>query len=696
VPVDEDVAARALASLPGVAVLVFDRDLHCVLAAGDELRRHGWEADLIVGRGAADVLPASVAAEVRAALDGSAATRAEPRLADADAGYEFRCVPVCGPDGDIVEAVATFAAQPPIARASRADTALVPPTSAHRTAFPCTIEQLEGTFEQAPIGMALVGVDGRWLRVNRSLCEMTGYSQAELLAMTFRDLMHPDDLDADLGLVGELVVGNRRCYATEKRYFRKDGEQGWMNLAVALVRDAGGAPEYFISQFEDVSERKRSEERLVSLAEHDPLTGLLNRRRFERDLEQRVERCHRYGEQAAVMMIDLDNFKYVNDAFGHSAGDQLLKEAARALRDGARDGDHVARLGGDEFAIIAEHATPAAALELANRLVAAIRRHPVAIGEKTVRTTASIGVVPIDGAAPSAETVLIAADAAMYDAKAAGRNRAALGSHDAADYSGASAGVRWSEILRRALDRGELVLFTQPLVPVTGGGAPWHEVLLRLRRDGGELAEPAAFLYHAERFGLMSEIDRWVIRESCRLLGSGAFGRAGLSINVSAQSLADDDLVGYVQSELAAAGVCGERLMFELTETEALRDLGHAQRAASGLQRLGCRVALDDFATGFGSLSYIKSLPFDVLKIDGEFIRNLTTNKTDQLIVHAVVDLARGLGKHTVAEFVTDRATLELVRELGVDFAQGFHVGRPRPAPSAGLGGGARRNAAAT
>jgi diguanylate cyclase (GGDEF)-like protein/PAS domain S-box-containing protein len=652
-------AARALASLPGTAVLVYDRRLRCLLAAGEAPALLGCDPDLIVGRAAAEALPADLYGRLepllRSALRGQTDEVEDVGPVDGDARYRVEVAPVSAEDGEVIGAMA-------ICRN-------------------VTMERFEVTFGEAPIGMALVGLDGRWLRVNRALCEITGYDEAELLGLTFQEITHPDDLDADLGLLGELIVGNRRHYSIEKRFFGKGGDEAWVNVSVSLVHDADGVPEYFISQIEDISGRKRMQEQLVTLTERDDLTGLLNRRRFERELEQQFERCRRYGERAAVMMVDLDNFKYVNDAFGHSAGDRLLETVAGAIRGCSRNSDHVARIGGDEFAIVAAHVTPAAALELAERLTDVVRNHPVTFGGRTIHTTASIGVCPIDARAESAEAALVAADAAMYDAKAAGRNRAVLLGQADGGRHGASAGIQWSTTLRRAIDGDGLVLLTQPLVPVDGGSPEWHEVLLRLRDEDCTLVTPAAFVYHAERFGLMAEIDRWVIRQACRLLASDAYGPAGLSVNLGAQSVSDPGLLDYIESEIADAGIGGERLMFELTETEALAHLERAKRLARGLRRLGCSIALDDFATGFGSLSYVKSLPFDVIKIDGDFIRNLAENRADQLIVRAVVDIAHGLGKRTVAEYVADRETLELVRDAGVDLAQGFYVGRPGPAP---------------
>ena len=281
-------------------------------------------------------------------------------------------------------------------------------------------------FADAPIGMALVGLDGSFLRVNRALSALTGYSEAELLERTFQEITHPEDLEADLGHIQDLLHGAISFYAMEKRYYTADGRLIWVNIHVSLVRAPDGTPEHFITQIEDVSEGKRMLAELRRLAEHDPLTGLWNRRRFEEELERQIGRCRRYGERAALLVVDLDNFKQVNDTIGHRAGDDLLCAATEAMRARLRATDALARLGGDEFAVLLVNVTEDLAARLAEELAEAIRSRPVIVRDREIATTASIGVALVEASVESADAALIAADNAMYEAKAAGRDRTSL------------------------------------------------------------------------------------------------------------------------------------------------------------------------------------------------------------------------------------------------------------------------------
>jgi diguanylate cyclase (GGDEF)-like protein/PAS domain S-box-containing protein len=288
-------------------------------------------------------------------------------------------------------------------------------------------ERFRQAFSNAPIGLALVSPDGRFLQVNQALCDIVGHSREQLLTKTFQDITHPDDLEADLEYVRQVLDGELRRYQLEKRYLHGSGRTVWINLSVSLVRDSKSKPRYFISQIEDITERKETQKRLEYLADHDPLTGLFNRRRFDEELARQVAYSDRYGSTAAVLLLDLDNFKEVNDTLGHGTGDELLKGVVELLEGRLRKTDVVARLGGDEFAILLAEADEEQARRLAEELVVAIREHPfVALGEE-VRTTASIGVAPIDGGRVSTPAgLLMDADLAMYEAKATGRDRCAV------------------------------------------------------------------------------------------------------------------------------------------------------------------------------------------------------------------------------------------------------------------------------
>lgn len=288
-----------------------------------------------------------------------------------------------------------------------------------------TRRDFEIAFRYAPNGMAIVDLDGGFVRVNPTLCEITGHSEEELLGMTFRQITHPEDLDADLHHVESLLAGEVTSYETEKRYFTKEGHLIWVMLSSSLVRDDGGRPEHFIVQIQDISQRKRMEASLRELADKDAVTGLINRRRFEEELSRQAARCERYGERVALVLLDLDKFKQVNDTRGHKAGDRVIRAVGRSMLDRVRASDIVARIGGDEFALLLVNLGPEDATMVAEEVRARIERDARQRGDQV---TASVGVVHVDGGRASAEAMLVAADLAMYEAKRGGRNRVAVGS----------------------------------------------------------------------------------------------------------------------------------------------------------------------------------------------------------------------------------------------------------------------------
>ena len=422
----------------------------------------------------------------------------------------------------------------------------------------------------------------------------------------------------------------------------------------------------------DVTERRRFESQLRHLADHDHLTALLNRRRFEEELAAR--------EAGTVLLVDLDRFKYVNDLHGHSVGDELVRTISRALTGTVGDRHPIARLGGDEFAILLDGADPAHAERVAVDVLAAVRGAALAVGPVTVSLTASIGVVLFGEGAQRVDAILAAADMAMYAAKDAGGSRFHIYAGDDERVARIQGHLTRADMIRRALDENRFVLYWQPIIELASGRATHRELLLRMIGDEGEILAPAAFIETAEQFGLIQEIDRWVVRAAIHLLaGSAADDDFRLEVNLSGRSLGDPELPELIEREVSATGIDPGRLVFEITETAAIANMEHAREFAVRLHRLGCRFALDDFGAGFSSFYYLKHLPLDYLKIDGEFVRNLAQSPTDQMLVMSIVQIARGFGMKTIAEFVEDEATLELLRAQGVDYSQGYYHGRPGP-----------------
>jgi diguanylate cyclase (GGDEF)-like protein len=430
---------------------------------------------------------------------------------------------------------------------------------------------------------------------------------------------------------------------------------------------------------QEIAERKEVERRLAHLADHDGLTGLLNRRRFEETVARETKLIGRYGRGGAVLLMDLDNFKTVNDQFGHQAGDDLLRAIAAVLRRQIRETDVLARLGGDEFGIILPQVNADQAQVVADKIVKVFRHQTAILGHQQIPVTASVGVV-LFGHLTAVE-VLACADLALYEAKECGRNTFVLYQPDMSSRLPGSQRLAKIEVIRQALDQNRLVLHGQPIVNLGTGEVTQYELLVRLQPQSGPLLAPNAFLHIAERFGMITAIDTWVVRQAVELLAAHA--RAGravtLNVNISAKSIGDPQLVEVVRHALRDSGVDATRLVFELTETAAISDLQNAQRFINQLRSFGCKFALDDFGMGFSSLHYLKYLTFDYLKIDGAFIRDIAVNATDQIVVDAIVTIAKGMGKETIAEFVENAETTNLLRKKRVDYAQGYHIGMPEP-----------------
>ncbi|MGD0475115.1 MAG: EAL domain-containing protein [Candidatus Velthaea sp.] len=547
-------------------------------------------------------------------------------------------------------------------------------------------QRLHHCFENAPIGIALLSVDpadpGRYLELNRAACRMTGYSREEMLQLRSQQLTHPDDVAEDARALQSLIAGGVESYESEKRFVRSDGTIVWCLIHRSLVRDAEGKPLYCVGQVVDVSARKRAEEQLRHLADHDTLTGLLNRRGFEHALTRHLAEVQRYRRHSALLMIDLDHFKYVNDTLGHAAGDELLRKVSKSCGQRCRSSDVLARLGGDEFAVILLEADAITAQSVANDLCGAICEEARLGDALNLQVTASIGILPLDAATQlTAEQAMVAVDIAMYQAKDAGRDRVQVATATTDSQATMQAQLGWLERLRNAVHENAFVLFGQPIMNLANGTIDRCEVLVRLRDADGSMIAPAVFLPVAERFGLMHQIDTWVVQQAIQFVA--AEQQAGrtvqVEINLSGSSLTDASVLACIENELERTRVDPRALVFEVTETIAIGNIAEACGFARRLSDLGCAFALDDFGAGFSSFYYLKHLPFDYLKIDGEFIRNFTQNADDQQIVKAIVQMATGLGKKTIAEFVADDATVKLLRQYGVDFAQGYHIGKPRP-----------------
>jgi diguanylate cyclase (GGDEF)-like protein/PAS domain S-box-containing protein len=535
--------------------------------------------------------------------------------------------------------------------------------------------------ETAPDPIVKVDAARRIVLANARTEQLFGYDRSELLGRPVEELFSPHSSrragDRFHAACMDPDAGDAPDQGVELAGRRKDGSEFPLDMTLSSVRTADGM--VVTSILRDVTERRRFESQLRHLADHDHLTALFNRRRFEEALAEYAAYAARYGRRGAVLLLDLDRFKYINDFYGHSAGDEVVRVVGRALTRVIADTDVVARLGGDEFAVLLKETSREGAQATAEALLTAVRAQEFTIGPASVSLSASIGVVPFGDAEAHAEDLLAVADMAMYAAKEAGGDRLHVSGADDERVAGMQARLAWADQIRRALDEQRFALYWQPIIELATGAATHHELLLRMIGTDGEVISPAAFIETAEQFNLIQELDRWVVRTAIHHLAGDRDAGYRLEINLSGKSIGDPRLPELIEREIAATGVDPARLVFEITETAAIANMDHARAFAERLRNLGCRFALDDFGAGFSSFYYLKHLPLDYVKIDGDFIRNLTGSLTDQLVVKSMVDIARGMGMKTIAEFVENAETVEMLREKGVDYSQGYHHGRPEP-----------------
>lgn len=423
--------------------------------------------------------------------------------------------------------------------------------------------------------------------------------------------------------------------------------------------------------------------KLLQLANHDPLTGLYNRRRFVDELESVLREPAPSSGRGALFFVDLDQFKYVNDTCGHPAGDRLIKTVAERLRATVGSQGVVARFGGDEFAILVPAVSKRDAKKLTDVILEDMRQLSHIEDNNVIHVHCSIGVTMIRDDDATHDDLIAQSDIACREAKARGRNRAEFYRVSKRETQQMAADVGWMRKLREAIDNDLFKMRFQPVVNIESGETSHHEVLLRLTMDDGETVGPDMFLPAAVRFGLMAEIDAWMIENALAALVRYSEDDPDLrfAVNLSANAFETEDLSGFVASQLEKNGLKPSRVVFEITENLAVRHLTHVERQVAALRDMGCEVALDDFGKGYSSLGYIQQLSFDYIKIDGSFIRNLVKNPVDQKMVRLIAEIGREAGMKTIAEYVQSAPAFSLLAELGVDFAQGYYVGKPVAVP---------------
>ena len=541
-------------------------------------------------------------------------------------------------------------------------------------------ERFRSAFHHAA-GMGLVGPDGRWIQVNKSLCEMLGYSEADLLRGTFQRSTHPDDLNLILEQLHKLRDGTISSVQLEQRYFHKKGHLRWMLLSVTTVNDPQKQSANLIFQMQDISDRKQAEKKLVHDAFHDALTGLPNRMFFMDQLKQSVQRVNRtQGLPFAVLFLDFDRFKIINDSLGHMVGDQLLIAIAQRLRASVRPGDTVARLGGDEFTILLDSLkNPDDAIDMARRLLSNLSEQ-FKLPSREVFITASIGLALSTVGYEHAEEVLRDADTAMYRAKSLGRARYEVfdkGMNDATT-------TDLSQIetdLWRALERDELTLDYQPIVSLRTGRIAGFEALLRWLHPSRGMVSPLEFISVAEETGLIIPIGQWVLNKACRQTREWQKHHPQtpplqVSVNLSPKQFMQRDLIDQISLALDSGGLSPASLKVEITEGMVMQNVESNMQMLGQLQALGVSISLDDFGTGYSSLSYLHRFPISTLKIDQSFVSSMTNNQESLEIVRTILGLARNLRMEVIAEGVETLEQAMELKAMNCEYGQGYYFSR--------------------
>jgi diguanylate cyclase (GGDEF)-like protein/PAS domain S-box-containing protein len=542
-------------------------------------------------------------------------------------------------------------------------------------------ERFRSAFDHAPIGMALVAPDGGWLQVNKCLCDIVGYSESEFKGMTFQAITHRDDLGEFLGHVAELLEGNILTYQMEKRYLHKLGHEVWVLAGISLVRDSEGRCLHLIFQIQDITHRRSTEQQLVHDAFHDALTGLPNRAWFMEQLQVSLDLVHSQKDRLfAVLFLDLDRFKLINDSIGHMVGDQLLIAIANRLRHCLRPDDKVARLGGDEFTILLNDLrNPNEAVELAERIQKQLSQ-PFNVGGYETYTTASMGIALSSQAYQLPEDFLRDADTAMYQAKSLGKARYVI--FDQGMHARAVDLLQLETDLRRAITRNEFFIEYQPIVELETGRLQGFEALVRWQHPDRGPVLPDRFIAVAEETGFIVAIGEWVLLQACRQMQRWKEEHSltiplSISINLSGRQFAHTNLLEQITHILDLTGLDPRSLKLEITESVVMESVESTADTLEKLRAIGVEISIDDFGTGYSSLSYLHRLPINTLKIDRSFVGRMVENNENKEIVRTIIMLARTLGMGVIAEGVETAEQAELLRELGCQSTQGYLISKP-------------------
>ena len=546
-----------------------------------------------------------------------------------------------------------------------------------------SLQQYYDIYHNAVEGLFSTTLEGQLLSANRALLNILGYQELSQMEVDVRKhgmgryYANPDDR---LQMVRQLQHLSNQSF--ELRGLRADGTPFWALMSARLSRNAQG--EAFVhGSLIDITEQKVANEQLAYLASHDPLTGLYNRHHFLVLAQQAWQRRQLEQQSCAVLFIDIDQFKLVNTTCDHAAGDALLKQISEQLKRALGQTGVLARIGGDEFGVLLPGKTAQEAFSIAYALLDVVKEFRFFWQDSLFSISVSIGLTEVTPEDLSAEQTLKKADSACFVAKEKGRNRIHLFNADDSELQKHQSEVQWLQVLRQALEQDKFVLYMQPIQAIQQRDTLAHyELLLRLVGDDDAIIAPGNFLSSAERYGLMPQIDRWVLRSYFRWLAQHPqhLTTLGLaSINLSGASLVDPLFKAYVQSLLDEYQIPARHICFEITESMAILNLQNTLDFIHHFRGLGCHFSLDDFGSGFSSYGYLKNFPVDFVKIDGNFVRDLLEDKYDRAIVNSIHDVATAMGIQTIAEFVENQDILQELKRMGVNFAQGYGIAKPRP-----------------
>ncbi|MCP4896466.1 MAG: EAL domain-containing protein [bacterium] len=538
-------------------------------------------------------------------------------------------------------------------------------------------------YDENPLMFLSLNREGNIVSINQFGAARLGYQSEKLVGSSMLEICPSEEHSALSEGIASCFESPTRLHRWEMNALHRNGDALWVRVTGRVVADSD-YQDSLLLVCEDISELRHLTEELSFHATHDPLTGLINRREFERRLGASLAHAQSEKSTHALLYLDLDQFKIVNDSCGHEAGDELLRQLGTALQNEVRSGDSLARLGGDEFGVLLERCSIDDAVRIADTIRQSVENFRFVWSDQTFSVAVSIGIVGLTSETVSITELLSAADTACYAAKDKGRNQIHLHHEGDASLAKRRGDMQWVRRIQTAISEQRLSLYFQPIVPLRNVD-PNHEcfeLLLRMQRQDGKLESAANFLPAAERYSVSNSLDRWVVNAALRWLENDSTVVDQLAmccINLSGQSLGNDSFIDYLTASLDESSVPADKICFEITETAAICEMSKAIRFMTRLKARGCLFALDDFGSGLTSFGYLKNLPVDYLKIDGSFVKDILDDPLDLAVVRSINEIGQLMGKKTIAEFVESSSILKEVKNLGVDFAQGYAVGKPKP-----------------